>query len=260
MKLIPRCLIVFCILLAGCTPIAAALPVEPNAGRWQTWVVTDVASVRPTAPPDQTATQAELAELKSLAAQRDDAAQALVAYWDAGSPSYRWIEIALTQFKSKPFPNPRIARGMSLMNVAIYDALVAAWQAKYLYNRPRPSQVDPTLTTLAATPNSPSYPDEHAVAAGAAAAILGYLYPDEAQTFTAKAEEAGQSRLLAGVQYPSDVAAGLALGHQVAEQVIALVRPMAPMQNGMVSGQPVRVTGRGKTPSCRWLAVGNPGR
>ncbi len=142
--------------------------------------------MRPPAPPDQATTQAELAELKTLAAQRNEAAQALVAYWDAGSPSYRWVEIALAQFKSKPYPNLRIARGMSLMNVAIYEAMVAAWQAKYLYNRPRPTLADPTLTTSVATPNSPSYPAEHAVAAGAAAAILGYLYPDEAQTFQAK--------------------------------------------------------------------------
>lgn len=241
MKLIPRCLLVFCILLTGCIPMPATPPVEPDAGRWQTWVVTDVAAVRPAAPPDQATTQAELAALKALVAQRDDAAQALVAYWDAGSPSYRWIEIALAQFKSKPFPNPRIARGMSLMNVAIYDALVATWQAKYLYNRPRPSQVDPTLTTLAATPNSPSYPAEHAVVAGAAAAILGYLYPDEAPTFAAKAEEAGQSRLLAGVQYPSDVAAGLELGRQVAQQVIA--RAQADGSDAEWDGQ--RPTGAG---------------
>jgi len=35
-----------------------------------------------------------------------------------------------------------------------------------------------------------------------------------------KAEEAARSRLIAGVNYPSDVAAGLALGRQVAALVI----------------------------------------
>ena len=35
------------------------------------------------------------------------------------------------------------------------------------------------------------------------------------------AEEAGWSRVLAGVQYPSDYYAGLTLGQHVAEQVIA---------------------------------------
>lgn len=214
-------LMVAALLLTGCMVQAANPPVAPQAGHWQTWVLASSDEVRPAAPPDQSATLAEIAEIKSLAAQKDDEAEAQVAYWNAGSPSYRWIQIALNQFKSKPMSNPRVARGMAMMNIAIYDAMVAAWDAKYTYNRPRPTQVDPSLTTLADVPNSPSYPAEHAVAAGAAAAILGYIYPDDAQSFDAKAEEAAQSRVLAGVQYPSDVQAGLELGRQVAERVIA---------------------------------------
>lgn len=213
-------LLIGSLLLAGCVVPASSPPIEPQAGQWQTWVVSDVATVRPPAPPDQAATRQELQELKTLAAQQDAATRAQVAYWDAGAPSYRWIELALAQFKSKPMPPLRIARGLSLMNVAIYDATVAAWDAKYIYNRPRPSTLDGTFTPLLAAPNSPSYPSEHAVAAGAAATILGYLYPDDAQTFAAKAEEAAHSRLLAGVQYPSDGEAGLELGRQVALLVI----------------------------------------
>jgi membrane-associated phospholipid phosphatase len=208
-------------LLAGCTiAFAPSHQIEPEAGQRQTWVVTSSDNVRPAAPPDQVATQAEIAEMKALIAQRDDAAGAQVAYWDAGSPSYRWIEIVLNQFKTKPITNPRIARGMALMNVAIYDALVTAWDAKYTYNRLRPNQVDPTLATLVTSPNSPAYPSEHAVAAGAASTILGYLYPDDAQSFEAKADEAANSRVVAGVQYPSDVEAGLELGRRVALLVI----------------------------------------
>jgi membrane-associated phospholipid phosphatase len=59
------------------------------------------------------------------------------------------------------------------------------------------------------------------VAAGAAAAIIGYAYPDDAARFDALAEEAGRSRMLAGVSYPSDVTAGLELGRAVAAKVIA---------------------------------------
>jgi membrane-associated phospholipid phosphatase len=208
-------------LFTGCTmAVAPNYQIEPQAGQWQTWVLTSVDEVRPAAPPDQAASLAEIAEVKTMIAQGDSAAEAQIAYWDAGSPSYRWIEIALNQFKSKPISNPRVARGMSLMNVAIYDAMVAAWDAKYTYSRLRPNQLDPALATLVTSPNSPSYPSEHAAAAGAAATILGYLYPDDAQSFAAKADEAAQSRVLAGVQYPSDVEAGLELGRQVALLVI----------------------------------------
>jgi len=209
-------------LLSGCVmPVGTSQQVEPEAGQWKTWVLASASDLRPAPPPDQAATMKEIAEIKTLASQTNADTEAQVAYWDSGSPSYRWVQIALNQFKSKPMSNPRVARGMAMMNIAIDDAMVAAWDAKYAYKRPRPSQVDPSLIPLVAVPNSPSYPSEHAVAAGAAAAILGYVYPDDAQLFDAKAEEAAQSRIVAGVQYRSHVEAGLALGRQVAEQVIA---------------------------------------
>lgn len=234
------------LLLTGCVmPQPSSPPVEPQAGHWQTWVVSDVTTVRLPAPPDQAATRQELQELKTLADQQDAATRGQVAYWDAGAPSYRWIEIALTQFKSKPLPPLRVARGMSLMNVAIYDAMVTAWNAKYTYNRPRPSALDGTFTPLLAAPNSPAYPSEHAVAAGAAATILGYLYPDDAPTFQAKAEEAAHSRLLAGVQYPSDVEAGLELGRQVALLVLERAKTDGSdaQWNGVIPTEPGHWTG-----------------
>jgi membrane-associated phospholipid phosphatase len=214
-------------LLAGCTmtvdpnfqPQGSSQQIEPQAGQWQTWVLTSGDELRPAAPPDSAATAAEIEELKVLLAQNDAAAQEVVAYWDAGSPSYRWIQIALAQYSAGP-PGPRVSRALSLVNVAIYDATVAAWDAKYTYNRPHPSQVDSSVAALIDTPNSPSYPSEHAVAAGAASTILAYLFPDNAAAFAAQAEEAAQSRLLAGVHYPSDVEAGLELGRAVAEKVI----------------------------------------
>ena len=213
--------VVLSIVLAGCAAVPAAAPVEPGASNWQTWVVSDVAAVRPAPPPDLAATQAELKEVQAQVAGRDEAALQQIAYWDAGSPSYRWIELAFAQNRAKPAPGPRVIRMMSLLNVAIYDAMVAAWDAKYIYNRPRPAGLDPTLSVLAQHTNSPSYPSEHSVAAGAAATILAYLYPDEAQGFMDKAQAAAASRVLAGAHFPSDVAAGLALGQQVAQQVIA---------------------------------------
>lgn len=214
------------VLLAACVAPIVAVPagqsIEPMAGEWGTWLLSSLDDVRPAPPPDATATRAEIAQLKELAAARDADAEALVAYWDAGSPSYRWISLALAQHAAAKIPpGPLYSRGMALLNVAVYDAMVAAWEAKNMYHRLRPSQVDGTLSTLVDVPNSPSYPSEHAVAAGAASTILAYLFPDNTALFAEKAEAAARSRLVAGVQYPSDVEAGLALGRAVAEQVIA---------------------------------------
>lgn len=240
MKMILCSVLVLSMLLAGCAAGPAAQPVEPAAGSWETWV-TDVNAVIPAAPPAATATQAELQEVQALAAGRNEAALQQIAYWDSGSPSYRWIELAFAQNRATPASGPRIIRMMSLLNVAIYDAMVAAWDAKYTYNRLRPGALDPTLSVLAQHTNSPSYPSEHAVAAGAASTILAYLYPDMAQSFQDKAQAAAESRVLAGAHFPSDVEAGLELGRRVAEQVIA----RAEMDNEIPAWDGVIPTGSG---------------
>ncbi len=133
------------VLLSGCTmvvdpnfqpqtnsPQTNSRQIEPGAGEWETWVLASTDEVLPAAPPDQAATLAEIDELKALAEQRDAAAEAQVAYWNAGAPSYRWISMAITEHAQAQIgPTPRLARGMALLNVAVYDAIVAAWDAKY---------------------------------------------------------------------------------------------------------------------------------
>lgn len=195
--------------------------VEPQAGTWKTWVIASGRQFRVPAPPDRAATEKELGELAQIAARRDRAALDRVAYWDTGAPSYRWSEIAVAEHLKVGPPWQIAARDLALMHIAIYDAMVAAWDSKYAYDRPRPSTVNSGLMTVIANPPSPSYPAEHAVAAGAASEVLAYIYPDRASFFRERAEEAAGSRLTAGVNYPSDVAAGMALGRQIAALVIA---------------------------------------
>jgi membrane-associated phospholipid phosphatase len=191
--------------------------VEPKAGAWRTWVVPSVSQVRLPAPPAAAETQA----VKNLLAEGNDTTRAQIAYWDAGSPGYRWEQIAAQQMLSQNVPAPLFTRGMALLSVAIYDATVAAWDSKYAYNRLRPSAVDKTINPLVAVPNSPSYPSEHAVAAGAASVVLAYLFPTIGSGYNDLAEECARSRVFAGTQYPSDIDAGLALGRAIGAMVVA---------------------------------------
>jgi len=165
----------------------------------------------------------EMAQVRALVTARDGAATDRISYWDAGAPGARWNELAIVQgFKDRL--TLRAYRMMTLLNVAIYDATIAAWDSKYAYNRPRPGDLDPSLVTAIATPRSPSYPCEHSAAAGAASTVLAYLFPKEAQTFADLAEQAANSRVQAGVQFPSDVAAGLDLGRKVGSLVVEHAR------------------------------------
>ena len=192
--------------------------IDPLAGQLRTWVVQPDEGPLVAPPPDA---RGELDALRALATQRTPDVERVVTYWDAGGPGYRWVQIALRHLASKPRSNPQATRALALVNVAMYDALVTAWDAKFRFVRPRPAELDPSISTLVDTPSSPSYPAEHAVAAAAAATVLGALYPEDAATFEATAREAADSRILAGVQFPSDVEAGLQLGREIGERVVA---------------------------------------
>jgi membrane-associated phospholipid phosphatase len=200
-----------------------AAGIEQGAGGWSTWILDSASELRPPAPPDRGAARLELEALRAMTSERDAAALDQVSYWDSAAPGHRWNEIAIAQGLKDGIAIGAY-RVLALVHVAIYDATVAAWDAKYSYNRPRPSEADPSLTTVVPNPSSPSYPSEHAAAAGAASTVLAYLFPNDAQFFMEKAEMAGQSRLIAGVQYPSDVEAGLELGRAVAARVIDRAR------------------------------------
>ena len=207
--------------LVAAWPLAAQM--EPGAGTWKTWVLSSANEVQLSPPPAAAETAAEIALLKAFIRESQatpELAQS-VRYWTAGAPSYRWVEIALNQIQNKGLSNPRNARAMALMNIAVYDAMVSAWSAKYTYNRPRPAQVDSSVPAAVETPRSPSYPSEIAVAAGAASEILAYAWPADAQYFRDLAVEAARASLTAGINYPSDFHNGLVLGRAVAAKVIA---------------------------------------
>jgi membrane-associated phospholipid phosphatase len=198
---------------------AHTAPIEPGAGGWKTWVIASSAQLQTPAPPGTKTTKEEVAELVALQTARSKSALETVRYWDSGSPSYRWNEIA---FKVATDNSSSVVteRMLALLNVAIYDAMIAAWQSKYKYHRRRPSEIETKLRPVVPVPESPSYPSEHAVAAGAASMVLSHLFPDKSGFLADKAEECGNSRLLAGVQFRSDVVAGLRLGREVAAHVI----------------------------------------
>src|SRR4030095_3579076 len=86
-------------------------------------------------------------------------------------------------------------RAFAVMNVALHDAMVAAWDSKYAHNRRRPGQMEGGRPPAVAVPRSPSYPCEYSVAAGAAAAVIADIYPKAAERIAALADEAGSRRI-----------------------------------------------------------------
>ncbi|HWS89551.1 MAG TPA: phosphatase PAP2 family protein [Pyrinomonadaceae bacterium] len=224
-------------------------PVEPDAGGWRTWVISSGRDYRVPPPPGPSETQAELRQLAELVGQNDEEARRQIAYWDAGAPAYRWMELINNRLLAGTPTTSYPHRVQAYVALAMYDATVAAWESKYFYNRRRPSETGHRVTPELPVPQSPSYPSEHAATAQAAAAVLAHFLPNEAQTFQSMAEQAGMSRVRAGLQYPSDNEAGLDLGRRVAEAVIARAK---------ADGSDAPWTGTVPTGPCKWKGS-NPG-
>lgn len=230
------------------TPLAAhPARAEPgfdaDAARWPTWIIPSASALRLPAPPDAARTAAEAAELLGLAASRDAATVARIRHWDAGGPAYRWNEIAVAEAIARGLPAPLFGRHLALLNAAIHDSVIAAWDSKAAHGRPRPAATTPGLATTLPTPASPSYPSEHAAAAAAAAAVLASLFPDKAERWRSLAHEAAETRIASGLHYRSDVDAGLLLGAEIGRRAAA---------HGRADGSDARWTGTVPEGPGRW--------
>src|SRR5688572_7909005 len=220
-----------------------------NAGEWKTWVIRSGRDHGVPAPPNAAATRGELEWVRQASLESDPRILEQIRFWDSGPPSYRWMDmVTQRQIAGQPL-GAYFVRAYTYVSLAIYDATVAASNAKQAYGRARPTELDSKLEARVQVPRSPSYPSEYAATAAAAAAVLSYLIPAEAESFQRLAEEAGKSRLYAGVEYPSDYFAGMELGRRVAEQVIAKAR---------MDGADAVWSGSVPTGRCMWTGT-NPG-
>ena len=138
------------------------------------------------------------------------------------------------------------ARTFALLNVAMADALVACFDAKYTYKRWRPVTAiqagigDIKATAdwlpLIVTPPHPSYPSAHACAAGAAQAVLERNFGPDGQALTLTssaapgvtfeyasfaeiADQIDNARVYGGIHTRQDQEAGRALGQKVGRYV-----------------------------------------
>jgi membrane-associated phospholipid phosphatase len=200
--------------------VAGAVPAEAAAGSWKTWVLTSSDQIKVPAPPTagSDAAKAELAELKDLATRRTAQVEQDAHHWSDYPALEPWVKENMKLVSEQSKNPPLASRGYGLVSAAMYDAVISTYHWKYVYKRGAPAGTNPVVPAG----TDPSYPDDHAAIAGAASRVLAYLFPEKpAAQYDAEAEAAADSRVAAGVNYRSDVDAGLALGRSVADAVIA---------------------------------------
>ena len=214
-----------------------------EAAAWRTWLLNNPQSITTAPPPGIAQSKAELQSLTQAMNALDEKALTQIKYWNAGAPAYRWNQIlpGLTAQKQEV----QLRMPGSWMNIAIYDATVLAWKEKMKYKRKRPGDLTPSLKPAVTAPQTYSYPCEHTVTAAAAATVLVYFFPEKKDSILAMAHAASQSRIDAGLQFPSDVDAGWKLGEQVAQQIVEKAKNdgSANVWDGKMNKDPKKWTG-----------------
>ena len=190
----------------------------------------DSTSVYATQPPPPPAVGSseftkDLEEVRKISDDRSREQWRIADFWADGAGTYtppgHWNKIAQDLIVKSGFNEVRTARTFALMNRAVMDAGIICWYTKYKYYIPRPSQIDPKIKTATGIPNFPSYTSGHASFSGAAAILLGHIFPDRASDLLRQADEAALSRLYGGIHYRFDNDKGKESGMKIGQLAIA---------------------------------------
>ena len=199
-----------------------ALPLAPLWGTVRPWLLTSGSQFRPAPPPAFGSPEflAALAEVRHDSDTRTANQLAIAQFWafglGAGGPMGYFTDLATQYAMHQHMNEEQSARVFATMHMAMMDASIGCWDAKYAYWYIRPFQADPAITTPVGRPNFPSYPSAHSCFSAAAVGVLAGIFPAQADSLNAMVVEAGDARIFAGLHYRFDVLAGQQLGASVA--------------------------------------------
>lgn len=233
-------------------PALKPINIDADAGSWKTILIKrpDTFAVATPLAVNHVNYIAELNEIKGLQQNLTPQQQSNINYWAAGGV-LRWNEIMrelVAKYNLPPYQNPDgsypipssanpfayplfpfsnppySARAYAYISAAQYDALVACWYYKKLYNRPAPYVTDKAIAAKVTSTTLPSYPSEAAVLAGVTAEMMKLLFPTEIGNIELKARMHEDAAIMSGAATRSDIVAGENLGRQIAQVFIARAR------------------------------------
>lgn len=223
------------------TPPMQIKPVLPQWRAVKPFLLTSAKQFAMTGPPALGSPEfaKDLDEVKRLGAkgstERTSEQTAIAIHW-AGSevtPLNAVTRAAATAAKLSLVDETRL---FALVNMAMTDALIAGFEAKYSFNHWRPvtairASSDQTWEPLIVTPPHQDYPSGHALGAGAAVAVLqavlgndqvsaSYVYPPlgvlrKWTSFSQIVTEVEDARVWAGIHFRTADVHGTRLGQQI---------------------------------------------
>jgi hypothetical protein len=232
------------------TPPANSKPIRPYWGDNRSFVAGSALGTMPPPPPAYSETAESgfykmAQELYSTSRSLSEEDIRIVKHWadlpgNYGTPAH-YTHIATQLIEKNRFRLDQAAIVYAKHGIALNEAIINVFKAKYTYNLIRPvSYIRNVLgytdwNTVIGTPPHPEYPSAHAVLGGASAAIMesfvgkNYSFVDRThenlygartyESLRAYAEEASKSRVLGGIHYNVSAAIGLMQGEEVGKLV-----------------------------------------
>lgn len=237
------------------TPPANSPGSGPQFASMTPRVLTRPSQFRP--PPPPALTSAEYAAdynetrqwggLTGSMRQQDDSD--IAVFW-SGNGTLFWTRIAVELAAGHNRSLVENARLFALMHIALADASIATWDAKYRYVYWRPvtairsldddgnpgTEPDPSWTPFLTTSAHPEYPSGHSNLAGAATAVLAAIFGEDASFdatsevmpgtvrsfvgFEGAVDEMIKARIYGGMHFRTACVRGAGLGTTVAEYVL----------------------------------------
>ncbi len=153
------------------------------------------------------------------------------------SPPGHWVHIACAVAEKENYDAVKTASLISKTAIALFDAFISCWEAKYQYNYVRPETfinkyIDKNWQPLIQTPPFPEYPSGHSYISASAATILTnvvgdhYAFIDSTEvpfgrpvrkfeSFYEAATQASYSRMYGGIHFKEALETGNKQGKQV---------------------------------------------
>jgi hypothetical protein len=255
------------------TPQAFAAGAAPQFAYMTPWAIAAPSQFRPAGPAALTSARYardfnETKTMGNMASTTRTPDQTVSAwFWASATANYLWNSVAVSltsggsaaadeaadhdsQNRHQADSLLQNARLLAQLNVAIADATIACWDAKYTYLFWRPvtaiplaatdgnpaTTEDPDWMPLVATPAHPEYPSAHSCLSAAAGTVLANRFGDRTsftmrsdlmpgvvrsfKSFSSALNEVKNARIVAGIHFRSSTDDGEALGATVAKYVL----------------------------------------
>jgi hypothetical protein len=229
-------------------------PLLPKWGENRSFAMPTGASCPLPAPPaysenEDSQFHAEAREVYEIAKALTPQQVTIARFWSddpmlSPTPPGHWISIAMDILQDRKADAGERADLLARIGVAMADAFIGCWHAKYEFDLIRPvtyirRTIDPDWQPLLITPPFPEYPSGHSTQSGAAAEVLtahfgaDFAFDDATHVdegfdprsfpgFWAAAEEAALSRLYGGIHFRAAIERGLEQGRCIGAHATAL--------------------------------------